>query len=200
MAEGSRQAATAADGSIAWRGHAIEQIQCLLDLDGSVAQTTTQRAPGYRRIVLESCRELGDLSLDRYEDPKQIRVPPEIHPRIARRRLERVSAHIYDDRPSRRLPVGGVDAAFRNRKVDLPVVVADSVQIPALVKIEDLVTRALLLLPLEERQEIVAVEVLLEDSVAELVALGHLAHDVWVAGGREQRRHPVLVGDDVVVN
>src|SRR5262249_8690565 len=123
-----------------------------------------------------------------------------IHPRVMRCRLEGVSTEIDDQWPSRRLSIGGIDSTFVCRKCNFPIVVANGVQVSGLVKIENLMTGTLLFLALEEGQEIVSVEVLLEGLIANFVAVGHLLHHVWIAGSRQQRRHPVLMGDDVVVD
>src|SRR5262249_22272681 len=89
---------------------------------------------------------------------------------------------------------------FVCRKCNFPIVVANGVQVSSLVKIENLMTGTLLFLALEEGQEIVSVEVLLEGLIANFVPVGHLLYHVWIAGSRQQRRHPVLMGDDVVVD
>jgi hypothetical protein len=47
-----------------------------------------------------------------------------------------VGTQIHDHRPSQRLPVGRVDCAFGNRKVDLPIVVAYGVQVADVFKAE----------------------------------------------------------------
>src|SRR5262245_43580690 len=118
---------------------------------------------------------------------------------VVRCRLEGVGAKIDDDWPSRRLPISSVDSTFVGRKCNFPIIVANGVQVSRLIEIKDLMTGTLFLRALEEGQEIVAVEMLLKSLIADLVTVGHFLHHVWIAGSREQRGHPVLMGDDVVV-
>ena len=84
-------------------------------------------------------------------------------------------------------------------KVTLPVADANGHQVAVIAPVEKSLARILLDLALEEREQVVAVDVHLERLVARLVAaLLELLDDIRVAGRRGQGREHVLVREDLV--
>ena len=71
-------------------------------------------------------------------------------------------------------------------------------QVAVVAPVEEALAGVLLHLALQEGQQVVAVDVDLEGLVAGLVALLELLDDVGLAGGSQQRRQHVGVGEDLV--
>jgi len=109
--------------------------------------------------------------------------------RVVRSDLEGIHPQVDDQRPARGLAVRLVDGAFHDREVQLPVFVADGVQILRGVEEEDLVARARAF-SLQQRGLVLAVQVGLEGLAISLVAGQQLVLDVRLADGGQQREFP----------
>ena len=87
-----------------------------------------------------------------------------------------------------------------SRKLQLPLTVAQRREVAVVGPVEELLARRLLLLALEVRQQVVAVEVDLVVAAHGRVAREQLLLDVGLAGRGQQRRQHVLVREHVVVD
>ena len=101
--------------------------------------------------------------------------------------LKGIGAEIDDHRPAGDLANARGNVALLRGEVDLPVLIANRVELSALTEVDDLFARRGVDLAFEERQEVVAVKMYLELLVAGLIALCQLLFDVWHTGRRQQR-------------
>ena len=120
--------------------------------------------------------------------------------------LERVGAQVVQVREAQlgELTLPHADRRFGGdlrvllEERGFPLLVADGHQVAVVGPVDELLARRLLHLALEERHEVVAVEVDLEVLAVGLVALLHLVDEVRLARGGGESGDQVLVGTDVV--
>ena len=147
---------------------------------------------GFCRIgnSLKLDEPLRDDGLRRHDQERAVRHPLAVLERLGPA-LERVGAQVVDVRRPQvgELPLPDVEArVLLLLERDLPLVDADGHQVAVVAPVEELLARRLLHLALEERHQVVAVEVDLERLAARLAALLHLLDEVRLAGrGREGR-------------
>ena len=79
-----------------------------------------------------------------------------------------------------------------------PILVADGHQVAVVGPIDEFLPRRLLHLALQERHEVVAIEVDLEGLAVGLVALHHLGDEVGLARGGGERGDQIFMGADIV--
>jgi hypothetical protein len=92
------------------------------------------------------------------------------------------------------------DVAVGGGEVDFPIVIADRVQVAALVEVNDGFAGALFGLALKKRQEVIAVQVHFEGFPVGLVPFFQFFLYIGHACSGQQGGHPVLLGNDVVVH
>ena len=159
-------------------------------------------APGLLagRVFLEALDKHADDRLGGDEQPELVGGPAAVHPGFEGKPLERVLTQVDHDWHVGLDHRAVGDVPLNDFEADLPVVDADRVEVGIVVEVEDLAARRLFHLALEERQEVVAVEVVLEGLAAGRVSLKELLLHIRNARGREERGHPILVGHDLVVD
>src|SRR5215467_9309847 len=191
-----------AEASIARRRDTLQLLQALERLDRTqrvvVDAGRVEAAALLERKLGKGKDERLELLLDGHEEPDVVGVPADVHAGLTRRAFIGVRAQVDDHRPARDVADGGGDVADLRSEVDLPVIPANGVELPALTEVEDLLARPLLDLALEKRQEVVAVGVHLEALAVRLIALLQLGHDVRLPRGSEEGGHPVFLREDLV--
>jgi len=157
-------------------------------LDDPVHTETARLLPGWK---VQECFQEVRCDNDRGADTKHAaRCPPAVADRFMHAALEGVGAQVHQGRP--RLRSVGVlpnveSMRFLDHEVHLVVLVANCCQFPDISKIEDFFARAFFCFALEERQEVVPIQVNFEGFPVSLVAFLQLLFHIGHAGGQQCR-------------
>src|ERR1700730_4688758 len=114
------------------------------------------------RVLVETLDELADDGLRWDQNPELVGLEAPVGIRLERRPLERVLAQVHHKRDVRRCPLAGEKMAFNPGEVDLPMVVPQRIEVTVVIAEEDFTAWAFRDFPLEERHEVVAVQMGLE--------------------------------------
>jgi hypothetical protein len=153
-----------------------------------------------RRELLEAHEMLRDQRLRRDQHEGVLDEPPHIVARLVLGPFERVGSQIEQPGQAElhhrlRPDIEAMCPLLQEHR--LPLIVAQAVEIAVIGPVEELAALVRALAG-EQVTLVVAVEVNPEGLAGGIVALQQLALDVRLAGGRHQRRRPVLGGEDVV--
>jgi hypothetical protein len=138
--------------------------------------------------LFKRLEKLPDDHLGRHKRPEILAPPAKIHVRLVGETLEWVLSQVDDLRHVQRLESRLGEIALHHLEVNFLVVHSQSIQTGVIVEVKDLAARAFSHLAFEERQEVVAVEMILERLVTNFHSLLELFPSDGIAGSSEKFR------------